>query len=227
MPHILIADDDQNLLDQLNLHFKREGYQTTRVSNGEEALSSARRDHPDIILLELLLPILNGCDITRILKSDPNTRQIPVIMVTDKGEESDMLAGFESGATDYITKPYSIRVLLARVRTILRRFGHSVSEDTSKAITIQKLTIWPNNLYVTIDGHSVQLTPLEFNILLLLVKHDNRYFTRMQILDSVKADINRLTERSVDVHVSSLRKKLGTYGELIETVHHLGYRLRR
>jgi len=203
-----------------------EGYRVRCVATGEEALAEARQNLPELIVLDLLLPAVDGLEVCRRLKSDPRTQHIPVIMLTAKSEESDMVAGLELGADDYITKPFSPRVLLARIKAILRRKASPDSLDAEGTIRLQELIIHPGRHEVLLAGQPVDLTFTEFRLLHFLARKPGWAFTRSQIVDAVKGADYPVTERSVDVQVAGLRKKLGRYGDHIETVRGVGYRFK-
>ena len=222
---ILVVDDEEDLLELVNYNLSKEGYRVSCVVTGEDALAEARKSLPDLIVLDLLLPHVDGLEVCRLLKSDPNTKQIPVIMLTAKSEEADVVSGLELGADDYLTKPFSPRVLLARIKAILRRKA-APPEDDSSSIRIRELVIHPGRHEVLLRGKAVDLTFTEFKLLHFLARKPGWAFTRMQIVDAVKGEDYPVTERSVDVQVVGLRKKLGDFGSNIETVRGVGYRFR-
>lgn len=220
---ILIVDDEEDILELLSYNLRKEGYDVTAVTTGEEALDLAQRNPPDLLLLDLMLPGIDGLDVCRELKSSERTRSIPIIMVTAKGEEADIVAGLELGADDYVTKPFSPRVLLARARTVLRRKRREVQPGLD-IVKIHDITIDPTRHEVLVRGEKVEFTATEFGILNFLARRPGWVFTRTQIIDSVKGDDYPVTDRSVDVQVVSLRRKLGDSGSVIETVRGVGYR---
>lgn len=222
---ILAVDDEEDILELVRYNLTREGFSVLGTTSGEDALKIARREEPDLIVLDLMLPGIDGLEVTRKLKNDAKTRTIPVIMLTAKGEEADVVAGLELGADDYITKPFSPRILTARVRAVLRRPGESASDD--EAVTrIHDLVIHPGRRDVQADGESVDLTYTEFQVLAFLARRPGWVYTRSQIVDAVRGDDYPVTDRSVDVQIVGLRKKLGTRGKYIETVRGVGYRFR-
>jgi two-component system alkaline phosphatase synthesis response regulator PhoP len=223
---ILVVDDEENILELVDYNLKKEGYQVSSVMSGEEALESARSLKPDLILLDLMLPGVDGLEVCKILKSDPITATIPIIMLTAKGEETDIVTGLELGADDYISKPFSPRVLLARARTILRRKNSSIKEAGDGAISIHNLRINPGKHRVFLEGNLLDLTYTEFKILQLLTQRPGWVFTRYQIVDALRGEDSPVTERSVDVQIVGLRKKLGVAGGYIETVRGVGYRFK-
>ena len=222
---ILAVEDEEDLLELICFNLTKEGYQAKGVTSGEEAIRLARAMAPDLLLLDLMLPGIDGLDVCRILKRDAATQQIPIIMVTAKGEESDIVTGLELGADDYITKPFSPKVLLARVRAVLRRHEVPRSDDAA-IITLNDLSIDPGRHKVMVKGKPVELTFTEFQILHLLARRAGWVFTRYQIVDTVRGEDYSVTERSVDVHIVALRKKLGPTGANLETVRGVGYRFK-
>ncbi len=180
---------------------------------------------PDLIVLDLMLPDMDGLEVTKIMKGDSNTQNIPIIMLTAKGEESDIVIGLELGADDYVTKPFSPRVLVARVKALLRRRKSFVVEDFS-SLKVGNILIHPGRREVTVDGKKVDLTFTEFSILNFLARRPGWVFTRFQIVDAVRGEDYPVTDRSVDVQIVGLRKKLGQAGNLIETVRGVGYRFK-
>ncbi|MFQ6677986.1 MAG: response regulator [Fidelibacterota bacterium] len=221
--HILIVDDEEDILELIRYNLEINGFQTTCVNNGEEALKKTRRLYPDLIILDLMLPNIGGLDVCRILKQDLQTKSIPVLMLTARGEETDIVKGLEIGADDYVTKPFSPQVLVARMNALLRRYSEDVA-DKKGVITIQELTIHPGKREVKIEGRQVELTYTEFQILHLLARHPNLVFTRNQIIDEVRGENYPVTDRAVDFQIVGLRKKLGKAGGYIKTVRSVGYR---
>ena len=222
---ILVVDDEEDLLELIRYNLGKEGYQVRCVSSGEMALREARSQAPDLILLDLMLPAVDGLSVCRILKSDPQTQHIPVVMVTAKTEEADIVTGLELGADDYITKPFSPRELLARIRAVLRRKLQPELEDDA-SIKVHELVIHPGRHEVLLAGQPVDLTFTEFRLLQFLARKPGWAFSRSQIVDAVKGEDYPVTERSVDVQVAGLRKKLGDFGSYIETVRGVGYRFK-
>ena len=220
---ILVVDDEEDILELVKHHLAREGYHIICAETGEKALTKAKTEKIDLIVLDLMLPGMDGLEITKILNSDPKTRHIPIVMLTAKGEEADIVAGLELGGDDYITKPFSPRVLLARVKAVLRRHPKEIEDDTA-VIQIHGLTIHPGRRHVMIEEQIIDLTFTEFQVLYFLAKRPGWVFTRTQIVDTVRGDDYPVTDRSVDVQIVGLRKKLGKYGKYIETVRGVGYR---
>ncbi|MCE5323789.1 response regulator [bacterium] len=222
---VLIVDDEEDILRLVEYNLAKEGYSTETVTTGELALIGARASLPDLILLDLMLPGVDGLNVCRILRSDPVTKAIPIIMLTAKGEESDIVAGLELGADDYITKPFSPKVLIARVKAVLRREKTEPATE-SDIITIHDIRIDPGRHVVTIGSETIELTLTEFRILHALARRPGWVFTRYQIVEWSRGEDSEVTDRSVDVHIVSLRRKLGDAGKHIETVRGVGYRLK-
>jgi two-component system phosphate regulon response regulator PhoB len=224
---ILVVDDEEDILELVRYHLHREGYRVITAVSGEEVLSSVREKAPDLILLDLMLPGLDGLEVCRFLKADERSAKVPIIMLTAKGSEADIIVGLELGADDYITKPFSPRMLSARVKAVLRREKTASAEKALRSIEIGELSIHPDLHEVSIAGVTVNLTATEFRILETLARHPGRVFSRGQIVDAARGEDYPVTDRSVDVHIVSLRRKLGTWGKKIETVRGVGYRFRR
>jgi len=222
---ILVVDDEEDILELVRFHLTREGYQLALASSGEEALKKAGRETFDLVVLDLMLPGLDGLEVAKALKSDAKTKTLPIIMLTAKGEDADIVTGLEIGADDYITKPFSPRVLTARVKAVLRRRSRAAVENT-KILTVHELEIDPGRRSVTAGGAALDLTFTEFQLLCVLARRPGWVFTRSQIVDAVRGSDYPVTDRSVDVQVVGLRKKLGSYGSYIETVRGVGYRFR-
>jgi len=226
-PHrILVVDDEDDLLELVRYNLAKEGYDVVCVGSGEEALKAARKDPPDLIVLDLMLPAVDGLEVCRRLKGDARTREVPIVMLTAKSEESDMIAGLDRGADDYIAKPFSPRVLTARVKALLRRHAAKREAEAEVTIAVHELLINPGRHEATLAGQPLELTYTEYALLLFLARRPGWAYTRTQIVDAVKGEDYPVTERSVDVQVAGLRKKLGTYGSYIETVRGVGYRFR-
>ncbi|MBE9573933.1 MAG: response regulator [Proteobacteria bacterium] len=222
---ILVVDDEEDILELLKFNLSREGYQVSCAASGEEALSQVRSKTPDLMVLDLMLPGIDGLEVAKSLKQDPETKNIPIVMLTAKGEEADIVTGLELGADDYITKPFSPRILVARVRAVLRRKTKEPPDETS-VLRVHDLEIHPGRHEVLINGKPISLTFTEFGILSYLVRRPGWVFTRSQIVDAVRGDDYFVTDRSVDVQIVGLRKKLGPAGKYIETVRGIGYRLK-
>ncbi len=219
---ILVVDDEQDIRELVELNLSRDGYEILTCESGTDALDLARSRLPDLIVLDLMLPDIDGLEVCKALKRDSKTEHIPVIMLTARGEESDIVIGLELGADDYVTKPFSGKVLAARVRRLLRR---TVSGNPENAmIKIHGLTIDPARREVMAGQTPITLTFTEFNILHLLARRPGLVFTRYKIVDALHGNDYLVTDRAVDVQIVSLRRKLGEFGALIETVRGVGYR---
>jgi two-component system alkaline phosphatase synthesis response regulator PhoP len=227
---VLVVEDEEDIRELVSYNLLKEGYQVAGVASGEEALGAVARRPPDLILLDLMLPGLDGLGVCSKLKDDRQTASIPVVMLTAKGEESDIVRGLNLGADDYITKPFSPKVLLARVEAVLRRApaarGGSAAEDQREVIETGELRIHPGRHEVLVRGNPVELTATEFKLLHLLARRAGWVFTRKQMLDGVHGDNYVITDRAVDVQIAGLRKKLGPAGRYIETVRGVGYRFK-
>ena len=222
---ILVVDDEEDLLELLRFNLSGEGFSVTCVATGEEALERAAEVAPDLILLDLMLPGMDGLEVARRLKSQTVTKEIPIVMLTAKGEEGDIVKGLERGADDYVTKPFSRKVLAARIRAVLRRKQAKPKEE-GDVLEVQDLVIHPGRREVLVKGKPVELTFTEFGILNFLARRPGWVFTRSQIVDAVRGDEYFVTDRSVDVQVVGLRKKLGSAAKFIETVRGVGYRFK-
>jgi len=222
---ILVVDDEEDILELVKYNLEREGFQITCADSGEKALKCTRYERPDLIVLDLMLPGIDGLEVARRLKQDQKTAVIPIVMLTAKGEEADIVTGLELGADDYITKPFSPRVLIARIKAVLRRQS-TQPKDPDQILNIGNLTIDSGRRTVSAAGNNVDLTFSEFQILLYLAARPGWVFTRAQIVDAVRGDNYPVTDRSVDVQIAGLRKKLGLHGDYIETVRGVGYRFK-
>ena len=220
---ILCVEDDLNLQKSLSFILWREGYEVFCAQTGEEALELARGEKPDLILLDLMLPGIDGLKVCSILKKDPNTSEILVIMVTAKKRMEDIVAGLKDYGDDYVTKPFDPQILLARIRALLRRRVQS-SGDQKTILEIDGLGINRGAYEVLAGGRKIGLTKTEFDILALLAGKPNQVFTRSRILDNVREDGYPITERVVDYHLTGLRKKLGRAKRYIQTVRGVGYK---
>lgn len=223
--HIVVVEDEEDILELIAYNLRKEGYRVRAVNSGEAGLQAVRESLPDLVLLDLMLPGVDGFEVCRALKRDGETSNIPILMLTAKGEEADIVAGLELGADDYITKPFSTRVLLARVRAVLRR-KPPAEDDSPSPKVINEVVIHPGRREVTVGGRQVNLTHTEFELLHLLASRPGWVFDRYRIVEAVHGDNTPVTDRSVDVHIVGLRKKLGEAGRYIETVRGIGYRLK-
>ncbi|WP_305045985.1 response regulator [Geoalkalibacter sp.] len=225
--NVLVIEDEEDILALVHYNLAREGYTVTPVTTGEEGLKAAARQRPDLILLDLMLPGMDGLEICRRLKKNPETASVPIIMVSARGEEADVVAGLELGAEDYVTKPFSNKVLLARIKTVLRRREREAQPpEDGEALTIGGISIHPGRNEVLVDGEPVDLTYTEFRVLHFLAGRPGWVFTRYQIVNAVRGDDYAVTDRAVDVQIVGLRKKLGRAGQCIETVRGVGYRFK-
>lgn len=220
---ILIVEDEEDILEVVSYNLIKEGYQITGIASGEETMQSAKAVRPHLILLDLMLPGIDGIEVCKQLKNDPQTRHIPIIMLTAKSEETDIITGLEVGADDYVTKPFSPKILVARIRTALRKKSKEPIEET-KPIHIGQLEIHPGRHEVLIGERPVDLTFTEFRILYILASRPGWVYSRYQIVEAIRGDGYNVTDRAVDVQIVGLRKKLDVYGSCISTVRGVGYR---
>jgi two-component system phosphate regulon response regulator PhoB len=221
---LLIVEDEPSLTEVLSYNLRREGYEVVVAHEGREGLRKAQMLLPDLVILDLMLPGLDGIEICRELRANPATANTPVLMLTAKAEETDQVVGFAVGADDYVTKPFSVKVLLQRVKVLLRRTAGP--EHSGDVIVRDGIRIDKRSHRVTCDDQLLQLTPTEFRLLETLLKQPGRAFTRQNLMEAAIGDNAIVLERTIDVHIKSLRRKLGTAGEFIETVRGVGYRYR-
>ena len=222
---VLVVDDEPDILELIGYNLARHNFDMIGVDSGEEAFVSVRKSLPDLVVLDLMLPGIDGLEVCRRLKNDNRTAAVPVIILSAKGQEADVVVGLELGADDYLTKPFSPRVLMARIKAVLRRIqGESDAAET--VITHQDLRIHSGRHEVLVAGAPVQLTLTEFRILYQLARRPGWVFTRNQILEAAQGDEAGVTERAVDVHMVALRRKLGSSGDLVQTIRGVGYRMR-
>ena len=221
---IVIIEDEKDIRDVLQLQLDREGYRVTACGDGEQGLERVRRENPDLVLLDLMLPGLDGLEVCRRLKSDPTTQDVRIVMVSAKGEESDIVIGLELGADDYLPKPFSPRELLARVKAVLRRGPQRQERGAEERILRGGLAIDIVSHRVTVDGQAVKLTATEMRLLHFLAANPGRVFTRDQLLSRVIGERAVVVDRNIDVHIGSVRRKLGEYRDVIETLRGVGYR---
>ena len=224
---IMVVEDDESILELVRHHLLKEGLEAICFTSGEKLLLAAGLEPPELIILDLMLPGIQGLEVCRLLKQEIKTREIPIVIVTAKGEENDVVAGLEAGADDYLTKPFSPKVLLARVKAVLRRKRESVRthRHDEQPIRIHDLTIDPQKHKVDAGGSRLDLTATEFQILYTLARRPGQVFHRYQIVESVRGSDYHVTDRAVDVAIFGLRKKLGIFGRFVETVRGVGYRL--
>lgn len=229
---ILIIEDEPEIAELMRFHLEREGFNVRIIASGRLALAAVEKESPDLLLLDLMLPDLDGLEVCRRLKFRETTRHIPIMIVSAKGEESDVVAGLELGADDYVTKPFSPKVLIARVKRILRRQNDEpvaasdvMSDGDIMSLLDGALTIDTGRHVVRVHGKPVELTVTEFGILEFLANHPGFVRTRDQIISAVHGETVVLSSRTVDVHVTALRRKLGDLGPMLQTVRGVGYRL--
>jgi len=223
---VLIVEDEQDLLDLLEYNLSRENFAVRAAASGEEALRAIRQEIPDMVVLDIMLPGMDGLELCRRLKNDPATSHVLILMLTAKTEEADVVAGLELGADDYVTKPFSPRVLLARLRALRRRQQTAGAEDEQEIVyRVGIMSVDPQRHEVRVNGDVVPLTHTEMGIVQLLARRPGHVMTRSQIVRGVQGDHVAVTDRSVDVHVVSLRRKLGEAGDYLQTVRGVGYRL--
>lgn len=226
-PQVLVVEDEQDLQDLLRYNLSREGMDVICADSGERALELARQKLPDLILLDLMLPGVDGLNVCRTLKNESATAGIPVVMLTAKGEEADIVVGLELGADDYIPKPFSPRVLLARIKAVLRRSGDNAPDTEGEdCINVGDVVIDRGRHEVRIEDEPIDLTATEFRLLNLLATRPGRVFTRQQIIEAIHGGLAAVTDRSVDVQMVALRRKLGDHGSNLETVRGVGYRFK-
>jgi two-component system, OmpR family, phosphate regulon response regulator PhoB len=223
-PKILVIEDERSLIEVLTYNLEREGFEVLVALDGQEGLRQAQLKLPDLIVLDLMLPVKPGLEVCRELRMGPRTRDIPIIMVTAKAEESDQLVGFATGADDYVTKPYSMKVLIQRIKKELRRAQAQEESPTGALIGSQGVVIDRHSHRALYQDQELPLTPTEFRLLEVLIRQAGRAFTRYELMDAAIGEDAIVLERTIDVHIKSLRKKLGDAGELIETVRGVGYR---
>jgi DNA-binding response OmpR family regulator len=222
---ILVVEDEADLADMLCFNLEREGYKCWSASSGDLALEMIRKEQPDLILLDRMLPGVPGDEVVAQLKRDPATSSIPVILVTAKTEETDELIGFALGADDYVSKPFSMKLLLARIGAVLRR-SEAVDTDAD-ALALGPVRLVPSRYEVTVDDEKVPLTTTEFKLLKTLMSARGRVLSRSQLLDAVLGSEVVVTDRTIDVHVTALRRKLAKAGRWIQTVRGVGYTFRQ
>jgi len=221
---ILVVDDEENILELVQYNLKREGYIVLRAGTGEGGLALAESKLPNLVILDLMLPGLDGLEVCKRLKGSARTKQIPIIMLTAKGEEADIVTGLELGADDYITKPFSPKELVARIRAVLRR--REPQETEEKSVTVHNIRIDPDRYEIYVQGKKKELTFTEFGILYTMARQPGRVFTRAQLVEAIHGGNYVVSDRAVDVQITGLRRKLGHSAKYIETVRSVGYRMR-
>ena len=221
---VLVIEDEPDIRELVEFNLKKYDYNVLLANNGEKGLNDARSYEPDLILLDLMLPGIQGIDVCRVIKSGENIKSIPIIILSALGQEEDIVLGLEAGADDYVSKPFSLDVLNARIKTVLRRYSNKDDDDRNRILLIQNIKINPRTREVAIDGKLVSLTYTEFQILHLLMAHPGWVFTRYQIIDKIRGENYPVTDRSIDFQIVGLRKKMLGKGNLIETIRGVGYR---
>lgn len=221
---LLVIEDDPDIVELLRYNLEREGFRVLIATDGEHGLADAARHQPDLLLLDLMLPGLDGLEVCRRLRAQEGTRGIPVLVLTAKSEEADVVIGLEMGADDYLTKPFSPRELIARVRALLRRAQRTDDESAKTRIELHGLVLDVTRHEVLYQGEVVPLTRAEFRLLWTLAQRPGRVYSRNQLVDEITAGEALIVDRNVDVHISAIRKKLGDAGKLIATVRGVGYK---
>jgi two-component system alkaline phosphatase synthesis response regulator PhoP len=225
---ILVVDDEKDIVEMLSYNLRKEGYDVVTATNGREALTQAKNRHPHLVLLDVMMPEIDGLQVMKELKRDKSTESIPVLFLTAKGSETDEIVGLELGAEDYIVKPISIGKLLARVRAAFRRYEHSTTPKTNvvENISIGEVEINIPNYSVKVAGKEVVFVRKEFEILVYLAQNRGRVVSRESMLNNVWGAKVFVVDRTVDVHIRKIREKLGAHAEMIETIKGVGYRLK-
>jgi len=223
---VLVIDDEKDLLELVRYNLEKEGYRIKTAEDGEAGLEAAKRELPDIVIVDLMLPGIDGLDVCRRLRADERTARTPIIMLTAKSAETDRVVGLEMGADDYITKPFSPRELAARIKAVLRRVSlRQEPAQQSRVIRRGSLTINLDRYGVRCGEEDIDLTATEFRLLQTLARHPGRVYSRSELIEGALGKEIAVVDRTIDVHITSLRRKLGDYGKYIETVRGFGYRL--
>ena len=220
---ILVVDDERDLVELISMNLQRNGYEVLTAHDGPTGLELARRQKPDLLVLDIMMPGLSGRDVTVALKGDPDTAGIPILMLTAKTEETDIIVGLSMGADDYVTKPFSMKVLIARVAAVLRR--KAAIEPSSAILAAGQVVIDQSKHEVTVSGRPINLTPTEFKLLSAILSARGRVLSRDQLMDRAMGADVFVTDRAIDVHITAVRKKLGDLAWMIHTVRGVGYRL--
>ena len=221
---VLVVEDDRSLSGVLEYNLAQAGYEVFVSYDGQDGLNQARLKLPEIIVLDVMIPVMDGLEVCRQLRSSPETRDIPIVMLTAKSEESDQLIGFSVGADDYVTKPFSVKILLQRLKAIERRRLQNASG--ADIVTQGNITVDRIKHRVSVDGDSLDLTPSEFRLLDTMIRQPGRAFDRAELIDAALGADTLVLERTIDVHIRSLRKKLGETADRIQTVRGIGYRFK-
>lgn len=223
-PKILVVEDERSLIEVLQYNLEKEGFEVTIATDGQEGVRKAQALLPDLVLLDLMLPVIDGLEVCRHLRSDPKTQAVRILMLTARSEETDEIVGFNMGADDYVAKPFKVKPLIHRIKALLRRGqGPEVSRDV---IVAQGIEIDRVNHTARADGQELRLTPTEFKLLWTLARYPGRPFGRNELMDRVRGEDANALERTIDVHIRSLRQKLGPHADVVETVRGVGYRFR-
>lgn len=223
-PHILIVDDERDLVELLVYNLSRAGFETESASTGRQALQLVARRIPDLILLDVMLPELSGTEVASRIRTNPATAHVPIIMLTAKGEDVDQIVGLSVGADDYVPKPFSVKVLLARVEALLRRAGHG-TRDESKTLELGPIAVDIDTHEARIDGQTVKLTLTEFRLLASLLQAAGKVLSRATLMSRAMGPGVMVTERTIDVHMTAIRKRLGRHAAMLKTVRGVGYKL--
>ena len=221
---ILVVDDEADIVELVRYNLAQEGFEVICASSGEAALEMVSKEKPSLVVLDLMLVGISGLKVCKRIKGDPATKAVQVVMLTAKGEDSDIVTGIEAGADDYVTKPFSPKVLIARVKLALRKAASQ--KEKGKHIEADEIVIDTERFEVLVEGKPVEMTFTEFNVLLALARHRGRVFSRYDIIDAVRGDDYIATERAIDVQITAIRKKIAPFGKYIETVRGVGYRFR-
>lgn len=221
---ILIIEDERSLADVLTYNLKKEGFEAISAGDGQEGLRRAQTALPDLVVLDLMLPVIEGLEVCRQLRAGARTKDIPILMLTARSEEVDEIVGFQMGADDYVTKPFKVKPLIQRIKALLRR--KQTPETVSDVISSNGIDIDRAQHRALVDGEELKLTPTEFRLLWALLRQPGRAFSRQELMESAMGDDSLVLERTVDVHIKSLRQKLGRHSDRIETVRGVGYRFR-
>ena len=222
---ILVIEDDRPLAEVLEYNLVGAGYEVFCAHDGQDGINQARSKSPDMIILDLMIPVIDGIEACRQLRSESRTRETPIMMLTAKSEETDQLIGFSVGADDYVVKPFSVRIVLERIKSLLRRNSRKDSLG-SDIVVSGNVMVDRVKHRVSIDGSPIDLTPSEFRLLDTLIRQPGRAFDRSELIDSALGEDTLVLERTIDVHIRSLRKKLGANSSAVETVRGIGYRFR-
>jgi len=221
---ILIVEDDRSLAEVLSYNLAQAGYEVLTAHDGQQGLRQAQVSVPDVLILDLMLPVVDGLEVCRRLRADPATRDVSILMLTAKAEEMDQVVGFSVGADDYVTKPFSVKVLIERVRALERR--RSTPQQTHDEVSVLGVTVDRQRFQAAVDEHPLRLTRTEFRLLDTLIRQPGRVFTRAELIDAALGEDTIVLDRTIDVHIRGLRSKMDQSAELIETVRGVGYRFR-